>query len=222
MTNTLHRYGRAESFRDDFIVFALPCKGKNDDGAVAKLKAFLEICLAHGPVNMGNSESSSYRPSRQLGPSVHWGRDLSGEPRGVIDAVERIRTVAAVFDSREKAAACLRDVIAADLGLSVNVATSVDGARQVAAACGIRRHSVEYSLGFSDPHDRLPDRQVLALSTMCGHGMVSASLARKMLDMVHEGRRSPDQAAATLARFCPCGAFNPVRARRLLGEGAEE
>jgi hypothetical protein len=30
MTNTLHRYGNAESFRDDFIVFAMCCKGKND------------------------------------------------------------------------------------------------------------------------------------------------------------------------------------------------
>ena len=170
---------------------------------------------------MGNAESSSYRPSRRLTPSAHWGRDLVGDPGSVVDAVERIRTVAAVFDSRGKAEACLRDVIAADLGLSVNVATSVDGARELASACGIPRHSVEYSLGFADPHDRLPDRQVLALSTMCGHGMVSANLARKMLDMVREGRRTPDQAAVTLARFCPCGAFNPARARRLLGEPVE-
>ena len=56
---------------------------------------------------------------------------------------------------------------------------------------------------------------------MCGHGMVSANLARKMLDMVREGRRTPDQAAVTLARFCPCGAFTPARARRLL-EGRSE
>jgi len=221
VTNTLHRYGSAASFCDDVIIFAIPCKGKNDEGAVERLKTFLQICLAHGPVNMGNAESSSYRPSRRLTPSAHWGRDPGADPRSVVDAVERIRTVAAVFDSRGKAEACLRDVIAADLGLSVNVATSVDGARELASACGIPRHSVEYSLGFADPHDRLPDRDVLALSTMCGHGMVSANLARKMLDMVREGRRTPDQAALTLARFCPCGAFNPARARRLLGERVE-
>ena len=34
MTNTLHRYGSAESFCDDVIIFAIPCKGKNDEGAV--------------------------------------------------------------------------------------------------------------------------------------------------------------------------------------------
>jgi len=216
VTNTLHRYGSAESFRDDVIIFAIPCKGRNDERAVERLRSFLDNCLAHGPVNAGNAESSSFRPSRHLGPSAHWGRDLQGDPKSVVGAIHQVRTVAAVFDSRDKAEACLRDVIAADLGLSVNVATSVDGARELASACGIPRHSVEYSLGFADPHDRLPDRQVLALSTMCGHGMVSANLARKMLDMVREGRRSPDQAAVTLARFCPCGEFNPARARRLL------
>ncbi len=43
MTNTLHRYGDAESFRDDYIVFAIASKGKNDKGAVPKLRRFLEI-----------------------------------------------------------------------------------------------------------------------------------------------------------------------------------
>ena len=28
MTNTLHRYGKAESFFDDYIVFSLPAKSK--------------------------------------------------------------------------------------------------------------------------------------------------------------------------------------------------
>jgi hypothetical protein len=51
---------------------------------------------------------------------------------------------------------------------------------------------------------------------MCGHGMVSFNLAKKMLDMVREGRRTPQAAAFTLARFCPCGVYNPSRAVRLL------
>lgn len=220
MTNTLHRYGSAKSFDDDYIIFAIPCKGKNDQGAVGKLKTFLEICASHDPVSIGNSELGSHRPSRKLRPSVHWARDLDPDHGGVVEAVQSMRTVAAVFDARDRAAACLREVIAADLGLSVNVATSVEGAKQVAAACDIKRHSVEYSLGFDDPHDRLPSGRVLQLSTMCGHGMVSSALAAKMLDMVREGRRSPEQAAVTLARFCPCGAFNPSRAKRILSEGA--
>ena len=219
MTNTLHRYGDAKSFDDDFVIFAIPCKGKNDQGAVDNLKKFLSICAKHTPANLGNSDFSSYRPSGDLGPEIHWNREKVADHGAVIDGVHRTATAAAVFDSVDKAEACLRDLIEADLGLSVNVSTSVDGARNIAASCGIKRHSVEYSLGFDDPHDLLPDRKVLELSTMCGHGMVSANLARKMLDVVREGRRSPEDAAITMARFCPCGVYNPTRAKRLL-EGA--
>jgi len=217
MTNTLHRYGTAESFRDDFVLFAIPCKGKNEIGAVDRLREFLRICEKHDPVNIGNSDFGSYRPSADLGPNVHWNRDELPDHQQVVEGVHRTATAAAVFGSAENAESCLGELIDADLGLSINVSTSVEGAQQLAKSCGIERHSVEYSLGFEDAHDLLPDGKVLELSTMCGHGMVSANLAKKMLDMVKEGRRSPKSAAITLARFCPCGVFNPKRAERLLG-----
>ena len=222
MTNTLHRYGKSESFRDDFILFCIPSPGRNDQGAVDKQKAFLRICAKHGPVNMGNGNRGSFRPERHLDPTSHWKRHLDPDWEGVISGVSKPGTVAAVFDTREKAEACLREVKEADLGLSVNMSTSVSGAKEVAESCGIARHSVEYSLGFADPHDHLPNSQVLGLSTMCGHGMVSFNMARKMLDMVREGRRTPQQAVATLARFCPCGVYNPARARRLLQEARKQ
>ncbi len=218
MTNTLHRYGDSASFRDDYILFAIPCKGKNDEGAIDKLRAFLRICAGHQPANMGNGNFGSYRPSAELNPTNHWKRDYTQDYEAVISAVNKVGTVAAVFDSKEKAEAALREVIRADLGLSINMSTSVDGAQECCHSTGIHRHSVEYSLGFFDPHDHLPNSQVLELSTMCGHGMVSFNMAKKMLDMVREGRRTPDQAVLTLARFCPCGVYNPARARRLLEE----
>jgi hypothetical protein len=221
VTNTLHRYGNAESFADDFILFCIPARGINDEGAVEKQKKFLEICAKYEPSNMGNGNRGSFNPERHLNPTAHWNRDHSPDWQGVIDGVDKPGTCAAVFNSKEKAEAALRDVIAADLGLSVNMSTSVEGAKACAEDCGIHRHSVEYSLGFHDPHDHLPNSQVLKLSTMCGHGMVSFNMARKMLDMVREGRRTPDQAVATLARFCPCGVYNPSRAKRLLEESRD-
>lgn len=218
MTNTLHRYGKAEGFSDDYIVFAMPSKGKNDEGAIEKLKTFLRICVRHNPSNIGASGQGSYRPSRTLNPDVHWIRDLDPDFETVIDGVHKAGTAGAVFDSKDKTIACLGEVVAEDLGLSVNISTSVEGAKEAGAACGIRRHSVEYSLGFTDPNNRLPRGQLLELATMCGHGMVAFSLAQKMLDMVREGRRTPEQAVATLARFCPCGVYNPSRAMRLIEE----
>jgi hypothetical protein len=218
VTNTLHRYGKADSFRDDYIIFAMPSKGKNDEGAIEKIKTFLRICVRHQPANIGASGQGGYRPSSDLKPTVHWNRDIQPAFDVVIDGVKSAGTASAVFDSRDKAVACLRDVIDADLGLSVNISTSVDGARDVGHACGIPRHSVEYSLGFTDANDHLPRGQILELATMCGHGMVSFQMAQKMVDMVREGRRTPEQAVATLTRFCPCGVYNPCRALRLIEE----
>jgi hypothetical protein len=98
----------------------------------------------------------------------------------------------------------------------VNISTSIDGAEQCCHAAGIPRHSVGYSLGFEGHTEHLPNAHVLTLSTMCGHGMVANSLAKKMIDWVKEGRRTPDEAVTYMARFCSCGVFNPARAKRVL------
>ncbi|MGH9673187.1 MAG: hypothetical protein ACRD44_08395, partial [Bryobacteraceae bacterium] len=103
-----------------------------------------------------------------------------------------------------------------DLGLSINISTSIDGADQCCFAAGIPRHSVGYSLGFEGKTEKLPNSQVLTLMTMCGHGMIASSLAKKMIDWVKEGRRTPEEAASYLTRFCSCGVFNPTRAVRIL------
>lgn len=217
MTNTLHRYGDAESFRDDYVVFAMCCRGKNDQGALPKLKKFLEMALEFQPVNLGDARhGGALRPCRRLNPLVHWRRDNTPDFRAVVDGLDTITTVAAVFDNREAAEAFLRKVREADLGLSVNISTSIDGADQCCHAAGIPRHSVGYSLGFEGKTEKLPEADVLMLSTMCGHGMIAHSLARKMIDWVKEGRRTPEQAANYLTRFCSCGVFNPTRARRIL------
>ncbi len=216
MTNTLHRYGKTESFNDDYIIFAIPSIGKNDDECVPKMQQFLKICAKHDPVNMGNGTQSGFVPEKGLNPTAHWKRDVNPDWEQVIEGIKKPGTVAAVFASKEKAQACFQEVLEADFGLSINISTSVKNAKKVGEGCSIKRHSVEYALAINDPHDHLPNSQILGLSTMCGHGMVSFNMARKMLDMVREGRRTPDQAVATLVRFCPCGVYNPHRAKRLL------
>ncbi len=222
MTNTLHRYGTADSFDDDYIIFAIPSIGNNDEGCIPKMKEFLRICAKYGPANMGNGNRGSFAPEKGLNPAIHWNREANPDWEAVIEGVKKPGTVAAVFPNEESAKACFEEVVKCDFGLSVNISSSVENAREVAGNCGVKRHSVEYALAFNDPHDHLPNSQILGLSTMCGHGMVSFNLARKMLDLVREGRRTPDQAVATLVRFCPCGVYNPARAKRLLEAAIKE
>lgn len=221
MTNTLHRFGTAESFQDDYIVFAIASKGRNDEGALEKLRRFLRIAVEFKPVNLGDAiHGGALRPSKEMNPSAHWRRDAAPDFTRVIAGLDAPTTVAAVFDNRVAAEDFVAAVKAADLGLSVNISTSIDGAEQCCFAAGMPRHSVGYSLGFQGATSKLPDENVLLLSTMCGHGMVSHALAKKMIDWVKEGRRTPEQAAACLTRFCSCGVFNPARAARLLDRAA--
>jgi hypothetical protein len=217
VTNTLHRFGDAESFKDDYVIFAICSRGMNDQDAVPKLRKFLEIALKFKPVNLGDARhGGALRPSTSMHPTSHWNRDITPDFQAVIDGLDTPTTAAAVFNDKVAAQEFLKAVKEAGLGLSINISTSIEGADECCHAAGIPRHSVGYSLGFEGKTEKLPNTQVLSLSTMCGHGMVSHSLAKKMIDWVKEGRRTPEEASSYLARFCSCGVYNPARAIRIL------
>ncbi|HEU4345596.1 MAG TPA: hypothetical protein VFU31_28950 [Candidatus Binatia bacterium] len=228
MTNTLHRYSehyaserpaKPEPVRDDFIVFAMATRGLNDNALVEKYRAFLRLALKYNPVNLGDAtKGGMLRPRDDLNPKAHWRRDHRPNPEEVIEGIEGHTTVAAVFDNYQDMQAFVADVRSANLGISVNISAPMDEADRCCRETGIPRHSVEYSLGFCGRVDRLPDATVLELTTMCGHGMLSAPFAKKMIDWAKENRRSPTALARTMARFCSCGVFNISRAERILNE----
>jgi hypothetical protein len=219
VTNTLHRYGPASSFQDDYVVFAICCRGKNDKDALPKLRKFLEMAIPFKPVNLGDARHGGcLRPSAHLSPVNHWNRDMTPDLNEVVRGLDAPTTVAAVFDNKAAATEFVAKVKEANLGLSINMSTAVENAEACCHAIGQPRHSVGYSLGFQGKTEKLPNTQTLMLSTMCGHGMISHSLAKKMIDWVKEGRRTPEQAVTYLARFCSCGVFNPSRGVRILEE----
>jgi hypothetical protein len=223
MTNTLHRYGNAESFLDDYVVFASPSRGKNDVGSVPKLKKFLEMALPFKPVNIGDPpHGGALRPSRNETIASHWHRDVQPHLQAVIEGISEPASVAAVFDNLQAAENFLKTVKQADLGLCVNISASIEGAKKCCKFAGIAPHSIGYSLVFEGRTEKLPNTQILALTTMCGHGMISSSLGKKMIDWVKEGRRTPEEAVTYMARFCSCGIFNPSRAKRILQDARKK
>ena len=165
---------------------------------------------------------------------MHQVAELVGQPKAAacpllgcrLDApdewLDEPASVAAVFDNRSAAENFLKALKEADLGLCINVSTSIEGAQRCSKFAGIAPHSIGYSLGFEGRTEKLPDSQVLALTTMCGHGMISSSLGKKMIDWVKEDRRTPEQAVTYLTRFCSCGIFNPARAKRILEDARKK
>ncbi len=221
MTNTLHRFGKPESLKDDFIVFIMASRGVNHTGAPEKVRTFLNAALKYNPVNIGNGLiGSMYRPEKDLSfTKVYFtGRKEQISAEEAIASLEEVMHAAVVFDNKEAMEGFLKEVKELDLGLSVNVSALADEVRAACRKNGITIHSVEYSLGFHGDLFRLPDHHVLSLTTMCGHGMISAGFARKLIDYVKEARITPEKAARYMAKFCVCGAFNTSRAVRLLKE----
>ena len=122
----------------------------------------------------------------------------------------------AVFTDLDTLRKVVGELAHADLGISINISGLLDGAQECCRKAGAERHSAEQSLGFWGRKDRLPERHILEFNTMCGHGMVSFNLIRKMIDYVKLRRLTPKKAANIMGRCCTCGAFNPVRAEILL------
>jgi hypothetical protein len=228
VTNTLHRYSEHYALepapnpapvRDDYIVFAMASRDLNDDDLVEKYRAFLRLAMKHNPVNIGDAtKGGALRPRQDMNPTAHWRRGHDSDPEQVIAGIEGHTTVAAVFDNYPAMKAFVEELKTADLGISVNISAPMAEAERCCRDAGIVRHSVEYSLGFRGRVDRLPNATTLELSTMCGHGMLSADFTRKMVDWVKENRRTPAEAARYMARFCTCGVFNVSRAERLIKE----
>jgi hypothetical protein len=220
MTNTLHRFGSAESFADDYVIIGIPAKGKNAAGdPLPALRRFLQLALEYKPVNIGDAmNGGSMRPTNHKWWWQHFFTERPDAPEfdKVLASIDKPTTFSVVFDNRPAAEAFIQRLKDEDLGLSINISSSLENAQACCKAAGLTRHSVGYSLGFEGIPDTIPNRHVMTLSTMCGHGMISQAFAKKMIDWVKEDRATPDQAVAAMSRFCSCGIFNPSRAKRII------
>ncbi len=207
MTNTLHRQGTRESLSRDYVIFLHPARGINRDGSGEKVRRFLEMALEEGPVNVGTAGRNLYTVD---------------DVRQLVQAVDdEATTVAATFSDPEKLRRLVKRLKEADLGISVNISGLADVVDEILRSQGLVRHSIEHSLGILGRTERLPSQQVLELTTMCGHGMISHNHARKMIDWVKLGKLTPARAARYLARPCVCGAFNVDRAEEVLARAKE-
>jgi hypothetical protein len=209
MTNTLHRQGTAEELRKDYTIFDHTAKGINREGSAEKIRQFMQICRKHNPANMGDVK---------LGSLYQDGVDMEALIARMSDGT----VGAAVFTDLDTLGRVVEELIAADLGICINISGLLEEVQACCRQAGISRHSAEHSLGIWGAKDRLPEREVQEFNTLCGHGMVSFALIRKMIEEVRLRRLTPQRAARMMAKCCMCGAFNPVRAEALLTKMLEK
>ena len=203
MTNTLHRQGKAQNLKEDYVVFMTTATGINREGSASEIREFMRICQKYHPINMGNiKQGNIYQDDVEVQELIADLDDGAGST--------------AVFSDLDTVQKVVEELIQADLGISINISGLLDEVQECCRKAGITRHSTEHSLGFWGARERLPEREILEINTLCGHGMVSFNLIRKMIEYVKLRRLTPKKAARIMAKCCECGAFNPVRAEKLL------
>ena len=201
MTHTLHRQGSLEDLKGDFVVFSMACQSVNAKGSAPKIRRVFEIIEKHGPVNFGDVKT---------GPIV------KATKEAMLENFQENSYVHFVFTDRETVGRVLKELREADVGLSVVVSGIVGEVEQLCHQAGLKMHTVEFSGGIYGKTDRLPAGPVLEVTTLCGHGLISANLVKSLADQVKKGKKTARDAALELAKQCQCGVFNPVRAEKLI------
>ena len=198
MTHTLHRRGSRESLNGDYTLMMLQAVGINDKDSTPKIQEYLRIVLRHNARNIG---------------SVDMG--------GMLDKTEEVIANAskighAVFGNQADLTAALKEVKEADLGISVIVSGIYENVDECLEKVGLKHHTGNFSLGIWGKTEKLPDDDILEVTTMCGHALIAANLVKAMVKEIKAGTKTPEAAAKVLMPQCACGVFNPVRAAKLL------
>ena len=205
MTHTLHRRGKTEELKEDFVLLIRISRGINQEGSEEKMQQIWEVISHYEKdlVNFGNH-------------NPNWGDGELYDMEALKKASSRIIHV--VFKDRDKLKACLKEIKERDFGISVVVSGLYEETKKICSEIGLAPHTVNNSLGVHGKTDRLPGEDVLEINTMCGHAMVSSHLIQHMVKKIDAGDITCKDAAKKLTRMCDCGIFNTYRAEKLLSK----
>ncbi|MFC1817085.1 hypothetical protein ACFL0M_14375, partial [Thermodesulfobacteriota bacterium] len=190
----------------DWVVLMVAAHGINDTNCNPKIREFMELGLKHHPVNGGYHTVGNAL-------TLSWEMLIEG-----VGKERRVRSGHMVFDSPDNVEGFIRDLVQADLGISVVVSGLHTGIDQICKGAGTRRHTAQYSLGVWGKTEKLPHPKILEITTMCGHAHIPFSLVCRMAKAVQEGTLSMEEASVELGKPCICGAFNTSRAQTLIKE----
>ena len=207
MTHTLHRQGSEENLKNDFVVLAKAANGINEKGAAEKLQQFLRMALRHKAVNIGHGRV---------------GNMYAVDPERIIATIPDNAGATVVFDDQDELQSFIKELKDADLGISIVISSLFKTSMECCKKAGIVPHTIEHSLGIWGKTEKLAPKEVLEVTTMCGHGLISAHLVTSLVEDLKKGRTTAEAASKELAKQCACGILNPVRAAQLLEGMAEK
>lgn len=207
MTHSLHRRGSTLSLKDDFVFIAFTATA-NRAAMRPALGKIAEKVFEIGPANIGSLHTHTSIP-------------LGLDRQQFVKEITGSNGVLCTFSDRERIKSLLAWLKEEDFGVSITVSGMLSDVVQMAQELDLKPHTVNLSMGILGQTGSLPTEEVLELTTMCGHALVSANLVQKGLQDVASGAKSARQVALVLGKPCPCGIFNLDRAEALLRASAD-
>lgn len=205
MTHSLHRVGTTNDLHCDYVIIVKPERGVNLEGSVSKCRELLRLFHRNGAVNITGARGKQYK-----------GNFLESSLEQIIEAFKDGNSPYAVFDNIDNLRRAIDEIKNKDFGFSVVVSGLEDDIKDICDELGLKPHTYNHSLGIWGNNKLLPSPTVLAITTMCGHAMVSNDLVEKMVEKIKKGNISMEEASIELGKCCLCGIFNQKRAEKLL------
>lgn len=199
MTHTLHRTGDLESIREDFPMLTHVARGFNDQGASVRLKKIAQTMTKYTDLHFGDCKVGN---KYQMGPAEIMDKLTVG--------------CQVVFKDKESLISCMKELKEKDQGVSIVVSGLFDEVFDCCRTAGINPRLIEFALGIHGNTKKLLPPEILDFVTMCGHGLVSGRLVKRMVEDIKKKKITVEKAALELAKPCLCGIFNPHRAAKLL------
>lgn len=209
MSHSLHRYGSAESLKNDFCIYSRAARGVNRDNCGDKLRQILNIYRSEHVVNFGSSHSGKCF--------------LAGlDPDEYAKSLDNSYGIIATFADRKAVLGVLQKMKDADLGISVVVSGLIEEVTEIAREVDLKPHTALLSLGTYGKKSLLPEEETREIVTMCGHSLIGPGLVRLVANKVRRGDQTPEEGALQLTQPCTCGIFNTVRCKELLEKMLEK
>lgn len=215
MTHTLHRRGKKKSYKKDIVMLIMSSKGINTEGSSRWKREFFSIVLENGAINVGEGVKL-FLPLDRLEKDNQFYNQMR-------DKITDRSNPMAVFDDSEKATNAVAELKKSGNPLSFVISTDTEITRSILAHNSINSSAGEVRVIKEHDHDgifgktsSLPEEDVLEIHSFCGHGMVSYSLIKRVMNDVKLGRISSEEGSKILTRPCSCGVFNRERAKEVL------
>jgi hypothetical protein len=172
-------------------------------------KEVISILAKNNPVGLIKKRRET--PLRYM---KNWKEGL--EKNELVENPELPTYVSAIYTDKKDVENVVRDLVKADLGLPITISGIIEDVFDTCKKNGTGPHTVMLSFEPIGRIELLPENEVMEITTMCGHGLISQHLVKHLFKQVHMENMTSEEASFELAKLCVCNSFNHIRANNII------